>query len=159
MDESGAPESGRRPRVFGENRAFRPLRIRDGHIRGEDIIVIVPSFLHAYHPPDPKVLTGNVPFHLLPDRAVITRVVQGARPEVPINTPVATQRSGLWVIVQQSWEEEPIRRPALSDVRDRLSAAAGIWDDDLVRSGSTDGFVSVSKNVLLSSGDFSDAGK
>jgi len=102
------------------------------------------------------VLTGNTPFHLLLDAAVIPRVIKGARPEIPVGAPVAADKSGLWLIVQQCWEEEPFNRPALTEVRDRLLAAAGMWDDDLCRSGSTDGYVSVSKDVLLSPDGSSD---
>lgn len=109
--------------------------------------------------PFPKVLTGNTPFHLLSDPAVIAKVVRGGRPEIPADTPIAARKSGLWTAVQRCWEEEPFKRPALSEVRDRLVAAAGMWDDDLGRSGSTGGYVSVAQNILLSSDDSSDPGK
>lgn len=159
MDEPGTYERKRTSRASREKCAFRLLRIRDGYIRGKDVVVMVVLLTHIHYPPIPKALSGKIPFHLLSDPAVVAKVLSGGRPEEPIDTPAATHTSGLWSIVQQCWEEKPTKRPALSEVRDRLFVAAGMWDVDLGRSGSTDGFESVRQNVLLSSWDFSDAGK
>lgn len=138
---------------------FRPLCIWDGHIRGEDFIVIVLVSVHVFCPLIPKVLTGDVPFRQIPDQAVITRVLRGSRPEIPVDTSAAAHRSGLWEIVQQCWEQSPMERPALPAVRDRLSVAAGMWDVNLGQSGTIDGFVDVDPCILLESDDSSDAGK
>lgn len=161
MDGPRTAESRRTLRASGENCAFRPLRLRDGHVRGEDFIFTVLLFVHIWCPSVPKVLTGNIPFYFLPNPAVAAKVAAGGRPMIPVDTPVAAHKSGLWAIIQRCWEEDPIYRPALPEVRDRLFVAAGMWDDDLGRSGSTDGYVSVAQNILLSSssGDSSDGGK
>jgi hypothetical protein len=118
-------------------------------------------YAHTPCSPAPKVLTGDIPFHTLPDTAVVTRVVQGARPGIPDDVKNATHSSGsdLWMIVQQSWDEDPVERPPTSEVRRRLSVAAENWDVDLARSASSDGYVSVPRNTLLSSGEFSDPGE
>lgn len=114
---------------------------------------------HVFHPPGPKVLTGKVPFYrVFHDCAVFAQIVQGVHPEIPIDTPDATHRSGLWAIVQQCWEQEPIKRPTLPEIRRRVSAAAEMWDADLGRSGTSDGYVSVPQDTLLSE-DSSDAGE
>jgi len=104
-----------------------------------------------------EVLTGNVPFHLLHEYSVINKVLRGDRPEIPADTSAAAHKSGVWAIVQQSWAAKPFERPTLSLVRQRLFAAVEMWDTDLEKSTASDGFVDVPPDVLLSSGDSSDA--
>lgn len=106
-----------------------------------------------------QVLTGNIPFHLLSNTAVIVQVAQGVRPRIPGNISTdPSHKSGLWAIVQECWQKKPVDRPALSDVRQRLSAAAGMWVVDLNQSG-WDGYVNVPINALLSSMEYSDPGE
>lgn len=106
-----------------------------------------------------EVLTDKTPFYHItgPDYVVFTRLLQGERPDIPVDTPPAAHDSGLWKIVEQCWETEPIQRPALSEVRDQLATAAGMWATDLVQS--TESYVDMAKDALFlpdSSDDDSD---
>jgi hypothetical protein len=75
-----------------------------------------------------------------------------------VDTPPATHRSGLWAVVQRCWAQEPVKRPALCEVRRRLSVAAEMWDADLRQWGSSDDYVRVPHSTSPSE-DSSDAGE
>jgi len=97
-----------------------------------------------------EVLTGNFPFHEFHVWPVVTKVVQGDRPQIPADTPAAAHNSGLWLIVQQCWAGKPSERPTLSAVRQRLTTAKEMWDAGLGGSSSTDGYVDVREILFLS---------
>ena len=82
--------------------------------------------------------------------------MEGERPEIPHTLAAAP---GLWAIVRRCWREDPAARPPLFEIRDSLFIAAGLWNTDLDQSESTDGYVSIPRDTLLSSGDFYDTGK
>jgi hypothetical protein len=53
------------------------------------------------------------------ESAVIRKVMEGKRPDRP---PDETMSDGLWILVQDSWKQQPSDRPKMEDIIDRLKA-------------------------------------
>jgi hypothetical protein len=60
-----------------------------------------------------KILTGRPPFADRSPTSVAVEVLSGKRPDRPMH-PDLTDR--LWDMIQRCWEQEPLRRPEISEV-------------------------------------------
>lgn len=67
-----------------------------------------------------KVFSGAAPFADSPPTAVAVGVLSGKRPERPKNASLTDE---LWNMTQSCWEQEPLRRPEISEVVSQLQRA------------------------------------
>ncbi|KAJ6514527.1 kinase-like domain-containing protein [Mycena vulgaris] len=64
-----------------------------------------------------EILTGKAPFFEFPrDVTVSIKVLEGLRPSRPETVPY----DALWVLLQNCWEEQPVKRPDISQIIQRL---------------------------------------
>jgi len=68
-----------------------------------------------------EVLGGHVPFHEFRNEVVIFKVMAGVRPERPTN---AAMTDEIWEMVHSCWNEDPTKRPKISEVLDCLQRTA-----------------------------------
>jgi len=68
-----------------------------------------------------EVLGGHVPFHEFRNEVVIFKVMAGVRPERPVN---AAMTDDIWEMVQSCWNQDPAKRPKISQVLACLQRAA-----------------------------------
>ena len=77
----------------------------------------------------PQVLTGLPPFHYMCAYSPVTAVViDGKRPEKPLNAESLGFSDTLWELVQLCWSESSLARPTAVQLFDDLSIAALTWD-------------------------------
>ncbi|KAJ6466793.1 kinase-like domain-containing protein [Mycena sanguinolenta] len=68
-----------------------------------------------------EILTGQVPFHELPnDMAVIVKVAVGYRPTRPTSCSPTSTLDNLWELLRSCWDGEAEKRPTASEVVERL---------------------------------------
>jgi hypothetical protein len=69
-----------------------------------------------------QLLTGKHPFpELRTDGAVIKAVLDGLRPSQPTSRSGTPLLDGLWILLQNCWEELPEKRPTAAQTVDRLT--------------------------------------
>ena len=74
-----------------------------------------------------QVLTGLQPFHRLTACAVVVVVMEGKRPERPLEAKSVGFSSTLWELVGLCWKESSSARPTAKQLLDHLSAASPDW--------------------------------
>jgi len=76
-----------------------------------------------------QVLTGEVPFHGIPQSALGYHVVvRGKRPDKPRNASAIGFSNSLWGFTQRCWDGRMERRPKVGEVVTQLREAAANWD-------------------------------
>jgi len=63
-----------------------------------------------------ELFSGRIPFHEVSENAVPPRIIQGKRPDRPAHG----VSNNTWDLIQQCWQADPISRPTISMVLDRL---------------------------------------
>ena len=74
-----------------------------------------------------EVLTGQPPFALFKDLAVIQKVTDGGRPERPKGVKGAWFTDGLWEMLGLCWKKDPQSRPSIEAVRECLEMTSSTW--------------------------------
>ena len=91
------------------HQGIRRLFVWNGRVRGTGPLhAFTGHVAHQY-----KVLAGVFPFPNSPPTTVAVDVLSGKRPERP-NHPSITDE--LWDMIQRCWDQEPQRRPGISEV-------------------------------------------
>ena len=75
-----------------------------------------------------QVLTGEVPFRGIWQGKLVSRVVEGQRPDKPENAPSIGFSDLLWSFVQRCWDEDSNLRPKVAEVMACLENAVANWD-------------------------------
>ena len=65
-------------------------------------------------------MTGKPPFPELGDGAVINAVLEGRRPSQPTTCSGTQALDGLWILLQNCWEQLPEKRPTAARIVERL---------------------------------------
>ena len=74
-----------------------------------------------------EVLTGQVPFSGYNDMTVVTKVVDGERPERPQGPERVWFTDDLWEMLGQCWLPQPEVRPTIEAVLERLERGSTAW--------------------------------
>ena len=77
-----------------------------------------------------EVFTGKIPFEEHKNEAVVLRISQGNRPEIPGNARDTGLTSEIWNLLESCWQQDPKKRPTMTDVVNRWQKFVGD-DDDL----------------------------
>jgi len=91
-----------------------------------------------------EVLSGKPPFPGDSNLIVITKVINGERPEKPEGKEEVWFTDGLWEILEQCWLPRPERRPAIEAVLRCIEQGSTTWQplppdsDDHAQSDSDD---------------------
>ena len=78
-----------------------------------------------------EVFTGKIPFEEQKNEAVVLRISQGGRPEMPGNARDIGLTPEMWNFLESCWRRGPKKRPAMRDVVRRWQKFVG-YDDDLI---------------------------
>ena len=95
-----------------------------------------------------ETISGNVPFHEVPDVAVFMKVVKGERPCCKVGFPEDLQK-----MVEQCWESQPNMRPSVEEVLECLEVCStdGIsWQQLLAVKLDSNEFLKLAKTLLSS---------
>jgi len=123
MDRTGDLARGSR-RLQGN----RHLRFRDGRDRGRaPTIVTIGCVIHRY-----KVTSGSAPFADSSPTSVAAKVMMGKRPKRPKDHILT---DGLWRLTQRCLEENPRRRPGITEVVFYLRRTLAGLQEPIVSSG------------------------
>lgn len=63
-----------------------------------------------------EVFTGEVPFEGMRTQAVVLHIVQGGRPERPVNTGDVGLTDEIWDSLERCWRQNPKKRPTIKKV-------------------------------------------
>ena len=63
-----------------------------------------------------EVFTGKIPFGEQKNEAVVVRISQGGRPEMPGNAQEVGLTSDMWTLLENCWDQNPNRRPSMGEV-------------------------------------------
>ena len=77
-----------------------------------------------------EVFTGKVPFEEQRDEAVVLRISQGGRPEMPQNAQEVGLTDEMWRLFESCWRQNPKKRPTMPKVVRKWQRFVGN-DDDL----------------------------
>ncbi|KAJ7184990.1 kinase-like domain-containing protein, partial [Mycena filopes] len=78
------------------------------------------SDVYAFACTSYEVLTGNAPFYEVKERAVMLRILGGARPSRPASCTGTSKLDTLWKLLQDCWETEAQKRPTAPAIVKRL---------------------------------------
>ena len=63
-----------------------------------------------------EVFTGRIPFEEQKSEAVVLRISQGIRPEMPMNAQAVGLNVEMWRILEGCWQQLPKKRPTMEEV-------------------------------------------
>ena len=63
-----------------------------------------------------EVFTGKIPFDEQRNQAVVHRISQGGRPEMPGNAEAVGLTVEMWYLLESCWQQDPKKRPAMEGV-------------------------------------------
>ena len=63
-----------------------------------------------------EVFTGKIPFGEQKNEAVVVRISQGGRPEIPDDAREVGLTSDMWALLENCWQQNPNRRPGMREV-------------------------------------------
>ena len=65
-----------------------------------------------------EVFTGKIPFGEQKNEAVVVRISQGGRPEMPENAQEVGLTSDIWMFLENCWQRNPNKRPSMGEFVD-----------------------------------------
>ncbi|KAF9646894.1 kinase-like protein [Thelephora ganbajun] len=63
-----------------------------------------------------EVFTGKIPFEEQKNEAVVLRISQGGRPEMPPNARAVGLTGEMWKLLESCWQQTPKKRPTMEEV-------------------------------------------
>ena len=66
-----------------------------------------------------EVFTGKIPFKEHKNEAVVLRISQGGRPEMPENAQAVGLTNDMWRVLEDCWQQNPKKRPTMEEVAKR----------------------------------------
>ena len=82
-----------------------------------------------------EVFTGKLPFEGQKDEAVLLRILEGGRPEMPRNAQVVGFTEEMWKLLEACWQQNPKKRPTMKEVVRRWRKFVEHDDDNDVVTG------------------------
>ena len=76
-----------------------------------------------------EVFTGKVPFEEQKNEAVVLRISQGGRPEMPRDAHAVGLTGEMWSVFESCWRQDPKKRPKIQEVVRKWQKFAG-GDED-----------------------------
>lgn len=76
---------------------------------------------------DDQLMVDNIPFHQLQNPAVISRIMNGARPERPMNSKTICFIDALWRITEDCWRQQPRERSDIHVTLNQLTQITQYW--------------------------------
>ena len=76
-----------------------------------------------------EVFTSKIPFEEQKNEAVVLRISQGGRPEMPENAQAVGLTGEMWKIIDSCWQQNPKKRPTIEAVVRRWQKFVE-YDDD-----------------------------
>ena len=77
-----------------------------------------------------EVFTGKIPFEEHKNEAVVLRISQGGRPEIPRNAQAVGLTTEMWNVLESCWQQNPKKRPTMQEVVMKWQRFVG-FDDGL----------------------------
>ena len=88
-----------------------------------------------------QVLVGKRPYYGVQRAELMFCVVNGNRPDKPVNAEEIGISDPLWKLVQMCWDGDRLRRPRMQEVVEEVGDAAANWNTDMPPTPSDDGGV------------------
>jgi len=63
-----------------------------------------------------EVFTGKIPFGEQKNEAVVLRISQGGRPEMPENAQAVGLTGDIWTLLESCWQHDPKKRPTMGEI-------------------------------------------
>ena len=63
-----------------------------------------------------EVFTGKIPFGEQKNEAVVLRISEGGRPEMPENAQAVGLTGEIWALLESCWQHDPKKRPTMEEV-------------------------------------------
>ena len=82
-----------------------------------------------------EVFTGKLPFEGQKDEAVLLRILEGGRPEMPRNAQAVGLTEEMWKLLEACWQQNPKKRPTMKEVVRRWRKFVEHDDDNDVVTG------------------------
>ena len=79
-----------------------------------------------------EVFTGKIPFGEQKNEAVVVRISQGGRPEMPENAQEVGLTSDMWVLLESCWQQNPNKRPSMGEVVRKWQGFVANGDDGAI---------------------------
>ena len=76
-----------------------------------------------------EVFTGKIPFEEQKNEAVVLRISQGGRPEMPGNAQAMGLTVEIWNLLESCWRQDPKKRPSMGEVVRRWQKFVGDGGD------------------------------
>lgn len=76
-----------------------------------------------------EVFTGKIPFEEQKNEAVVLRISQGGRPDMPRNPQAVGLTSDIWDLLESCWQQNPKKRPTMQEVVRKWQGFVGNEDD------------------------------
>ncbi|KAF9231203.1 kinase-like domain-containing protein [Melanogaster broomeanus] len=101
--------------VCGVVRFADPELVRQVHVEGKMAHPTTPSDIYSFGGLMLHVLTGKKPYDGLGDLLILTTVVSGQRPQLPIDHPLISSTHEL--LIQRCWSREEKMRPSVEEIQ------------------------------------------
>ena len=88
-----------------------------------------------------EVFTGKIPFEGQKNEAVVLRISQGGRPEMPKNAQEIGLTDEMWKLLESCWLQNPKKRPTMEEV-------VRIWEK-IVENDNNNGVIECVKITLI----------
>lgn len=123
------------PGAIGASRWLAPEILNPFH--GSDGTLVVeskPADVFAFAMVAVEVFTGKVPFEGRRNEAVVVRILQGQRPEMPVNFQGVGLTDETWKLLKKCWQQSPGKRPTMKEVvrRWEMLVEHGDGDNDTI---------------------------
>ena len=78
-----------------------------------------------------EVFTGKIPFDEHKNEAVVLRISQGGRPDMPENAQAVGLTGEIWKLLESCWQQNPKKRPTMDEIVRRWEKFVENGNDDV----------------------------
>ena len=118
------------PGAVGTSRWLAPEMINPSRdANGMLVVESKPADIFAFAMVVVEVFTGKIPFGEEKNEAVVLRISQGGRPEMPENARAVGLTRDIWKLLESCWQQDTRKRPTIEEVMRKWQKFV---DDDAV---------------------------